>query len=430
MQLKQKLRNIFTKDAYKNVLILFSGFSLAQAIPLIATIFLARIFTKEQFGLFFIYSSLCLILSSFITLKLELTILLPKKENEGRTLFIASLLTSFTLSILVFIIILLFYNPISILLGDKNIQELLYILPFSLLLLGIVQASSYWLNRTNKFKNISILTISKSFTSSSIQIILGVFSFLKYGLIIGLISGQLISALYGLFYSFRGRIKIVKTISLERMFKLIQKHKNVPLFNTSIALSNTISNHLPILLITSYYSLEMTALYGLAHRIIATPMGLISQSVSQVFYNEASKRYNNNQSLRSLILSTYKKLAKIAVVPSVLIIAAAPLLFEILFGQEWKLAGTFTQLLIPWLFLMFLNSPITSIFTILNKQSKLFIYDILLLGSRFIALYVGYRFGGNIIYSIVLFSLVGVAFNIFLLLYILKISNKQSVEKN
>jgi O-antigen/teichoic acid export membrane protein len=430
MQLKQKLKNVFTKDAYKNVLILFSGFSLAQAIPLIATIFLTRIFTKEQFGLFFIYSTLCLILSSFITLKLELAILLPKKEDEGRTLFIASLLTSFTLSILVFIIILLFYNPISILLGDKNIRELLYILPLSLFFLGIVQASSYWLNRTNKFKNISILNISKSFTSSTIQIILGLFSFLKYGLIIGLISGQLVSALYGLYYSFKGKIKIAKKISFDKIFKLIQKHKNVPLFNTSIALSNTISNQLPILLIASYYSLEMTALYGLAHRIIATPMGLISQSVSQVFYNEASKRYNNNQSVRSLIISTYKKLAKIAVVPSVLIIAAAPFLFGILFGQEWKLAGTFTQLLIPWLFLMFLNSPITSVFTILNKQSKLFIYDISLLVSRFIALYVGYKFGGNIIYSIVLFSFVGVVFNIFLLLYILKISNNQSVEKN
>ncbi|MBI9052274.1 MAG: oligosaccharide flippase family protein [Bacteroidales bacterium] len=430
MQIKSKLKNAFKKDTYKNVFILFSGFSIAQAIPLLATLVLTRVFTKEQFGIFFIYSSLCMILSTFISLKLELAIVLPNKKDEGRTLFITSLLTSLIISGIVFLVILLLFDPITNILGDKNIGGLLYVLPLSLLFLGIVQACSYWLNRNNNFKDISIINVSKSLTSSIVQISLGLFSFLKFGLIIGLISGQFISAIYGIYSSFKEKITKTKHSSLKRVFDLISRYKKIPIYNTSIAVSNTLSNHLPIFLLTSYYSLEMTALYGLAHRIIATPMGLVSQSVGQVLYNEASKRHNSGVNLKSLIISTYKKLAKLAIIPTIFILAFAPFIFGLLFGQEWKLAGTFTQLLIPWLFFMFLNSPMTYIITILNKQNQLLIYDISLLAFRFLSLFVGYKFFGSITYSILLFSLTGVLFNIFLMVYILKISNTQAIEKD
>jgi len=429
MQIKSKLKDAFKKDTYKNVFILFSGFSIAQAIPLLATLVLTRVFTKDQFGIFFIYSSLCMILSTFITLKLELAIVLPNKKDEGKVLFITSLLTSFIFSGIVYLVILFFYDPITNILGDKNIGKLLYILPLSLLFLGIVQSCSYWLNRNNKFKEISVINVSKSLTSSIVQISLGLFSFLKFGLIIGLISGQFISAIYGIYCSFKEKIIDTKNTSIKRIFDLVSRYKKIPIYNTSIAVSNTLSNHLPIFLLTSFYSLEMTALYGLAHRIIATPLGLVSQSVGQVLYNEASQRYNKGINLRSLIISTYKKLAKLAIIPSIIIMAFAPFIFGLLFGQEWKLAGTFTQLLIPWLFLMFLNSPMTYIITILNKQNQLLIYDILLLIFRFIALFVGYKYFGSITYSIILFSLAGVLFNIFLMFYILKISNAQIIEK-
>jgi len=421
-----KLRNKFSKDIYKNVLVLFTGSSIAQLIPLLATLILTRIFTKEQFGLFFIYSSLGLVFSMVISLRLELSIILPSKKKEGLILFFSSLLTSILLSAIILLIIFVFYEPITSLLREKNIGTLLYFLPISLLSLGIIQSCAYWFNRNNNFKSISIAKVTKSTISSFFQIGLGLLSFLKYGLVIGLITGQLASAIYCLYVSFKEKIIEAKYFSLQRMFQLIKKYKNIPIFNTSIAVSNTLSNHLPIFLLTSFYSIEMTALYGLANRIIATPMGLIGQSVGQVFYNEATKQFNNGHNLRNLVLSTYKKLLKLAILPFLILLLIAPFLFSFLFGVEWKLAGTFTQLLIPWLFLGFLNSPISFIFTILNKQKQLLIYDISLFICRVIALFIGFKFFNNVTYSIFLYALAGFFFNLFLLFYIIKISDTRS----
>jgi O-antigen/teichoic acid export membrane protein len=425
MSIREKVKDILNKDIYKNVFILFSGFSVAQLIPLLATIALTRIFTKEQFGIFFIYSSLCAVFSMVISLKLELAIVLPSKNEDGRTLFFTSLLTTLILSVFVFLIIAFFFDPISSILGEKNIGILLYFLPLSLLFLGITQSCSYWFNRNSNFKSISITRIAKSSSSSVLQISLGLLSFLRYGLVFGLISGQFVSAIYSLYISFKNIVIKKKDISANKISQLIKKYKSVPIFNSSIAVSNAISNHMPIFLLTAFYSIEMTALYGLANRIIATPLSLVGQSVEQVLYNEASKRYNNGENLRNLVISTYKKLAKLAIIPFIILLFTAPFLFSFIFGIEWKLAGTFSQIMVPWLFLGFLNYPLSYIITVLNKQSDLLIYNIILLIFRFIALYAGYKYFDSIIYSISLYALVGVVFNIFLLIYIIRISNTQ-----
>lgn len=427
--LKNILKNILKRDAYKNVIILFTGSSIAQIIPILATLILTRIFTIEQFGVFFIYSSLCMVLSTFITLKLELSILLPKNLNESILLFISSILTSLLLSLFILAGIFIFYNQISLLLGEKDIDHLLYFIPISLFFLGVIQSCTYWFNRNNKFKSISIVNITKSATSSIIQLILGWASFLKYGLIIGLISGQFISATYSFYISFKGRVFEAGNFTFKKMLGLINKYKSIPIFNSSIGITNTLSNQLPIFLLTGFYSLEMAALYGLASRIVATPMGLIGQSISPVLFNEASKKYNNNESLRDLVRSTYKKLFKIAIIPFLIFGIAAPFIFRILFGAEWEMAGNFTQLLIPWLFLMFLNSPMSYIIIILDKQKYMLIYDILLLIFRFLGLFVGYKLLNSAFYSIALYSFVGVAFNLFFLYYILKISKKRIINE-
>lgn len=423
-----KYRIFLKHDIYKNIFILFSGSTLAQVIPLLATILLTRIFGKEQFGIYFIYSSLCMVFSMLISLKLEMAIILPSKSSEGKILFFSSLIISLILSTILFIIILLFYEPLNTLLGDKSIGNLLYFLPFSLLLLGVIQSSSFWLNRNNYFKAISLIKVIKSTTSSILQIILGLFTVIKSGLVFGLVAGQLVSTIYALSNSFKNKLIISEKYKFEKALKLIKKYKDVPIFNTSIAISNTLSNHLPILLLTVFYSIEMTAYYGLAHRVIATPMGLISQSVGQVLYNESTKRFNAGENLKKLIVSTYKKLFKLSIIPFIILFFLGPIIFSFLFGNEWKIAGTFTQILIPWLLLMFLNSPMTYVLTVLNKQKQLFVYDLFLLIFRFLALFLGYYIFNNVLYSVSFFSLVGFTFNLFLLFFILKISNTQKIE--
>ena len=427
MKLK-RLRKLLKNEFFRNFLTLFTGSSIAQAIPFIITPFLTRLFPNEIFGIFFVYSSTIMILSILSTLQYELAIVLPKKEKDAANLLALSLITTFIVSLITLIIIILLFDSITIMLGSTQIGKWLYFIPLSIFFTGIFQSCSYWNNRKKNYKLISYGKITKSFSSGTVQLTGGYLGFLKIGLIPGLIFGQFISAFYILIRTFKNYKYFYKIISLKNIIFVAKKYKDIPLFNTLISLLNTLSNHLPIFLLTKYYGLRFASFYGLSNRIINTPMGLIGQSVGQVFYQKASEIYNNKQNFYDYIKKTYWRLFKVAIIPFVVIAIIAPYLFEYLFGSEWVIAGKFTQILIPWLFIGFLNSPISYIITILNKQKKFLLYDILLLIFRFLSLYLGYKIYNDAFISILFYSLTGLCFNIFLIFYFLTISKKTKFE--
>ena len=54
-----------------------------------------------------------------------------------------------------------------------------------------------------------------------------------------------------------------------------------------------------------------------------------------------------------------------------------PGLFAFVFGEEWRVAGEYSRILIPYLFMNFLISPISSIPIILNKQKEIFFISLI-----------------------------------------------------
>jgi len=158
-------------------------------------------------------------------------------------------------------------------------------------------------------------------------------------------------------------------------------------------------------------------------------MGMVGQSVGQVFFQKASRLFHSKKNFYKFVKATYLRLFKIAIVPYAIMLIVAPFIFKVLFGTEWSVAGKYTQVLIPWLFVMFLNSPLSSIVTILDKQKQMLVYDLSLLSCRFLSLYFGYKFFHNVFYSLTFYSLTGLLFNIFLIFYFIKISKQVGVGK-
>ena len=213
------------------------------------------------------------------------------------------------------------------------------------------------------------------------------------------------------------------------MLFLSKKYKDIPLYNTLISLTNTFSSELPGILIPKYFGLAITGHYGMASRIIRTPLGLIGQSVAEVFFNKASEISNNQpENFYSFIKKTYINLLKISILIFPLIFVAS-FFFEFILGKGWTDAGLYSRLLLPWLFLGFLNSPVSSVIVLFNKQKAMVVYDILFLIFRFLALYLGYQIFRDIVITLILYSTVGTIFNLFLIYYFLKISKNYKLRK-
>ncbi|MDG6249483.1 MAG: hypothetical protein QCH34_01480, partial [Methanocalculus sp.] len=96
-------------------------------------------------------------------------------------------------------------------------------------------------------------------------------------------------------------------------------------------------------------------------------------------------------------------------------------LFSIFLGSDWANAGLYAKILAPWLFFVFISSPLSSVFNVLEKQGVSFAFNVLLLVSRVVALCIGGMYG-NPVTALVLFSGSGVVFWGWMNMYILSLA--------
>lgn len=413
--------SFFKKEFVKNVLTLITGSAISQVITYLAILILTRLFSPELFGVYLLFSSSILILKPITSLQYELAIVLQKKDKDAINILVLSLIILVILSLFLMLIIVLFKQTILSFLEIEKLSFFIYFIPLSTLLYGSIISLNYWNNRLLNFKNIASGKVIKASVMSASQILTGTTILNTLGLIPGIILGQIGELFFLLKKSTASIHELKNEISLNRMYFLAKKYKDIPLLNTIISFLNTLSNEIPMLMITKYFGLSTAGIYGLAIKVGRAPSGIIQESVSQVFFNKATETYNNKKSLQKIIKKTFLQLFKI----SILIFTPLTIIsffLDTIFGEEWLAVGSYLRILIPWLFIMFLSSPITPLIVILNKQKTILFYDVLLLISRFLAFYLGYHLYHDLIISLILFSSVGVFFNIFILVYFFKIS--------
>lgn len=414
-------KTILKNKFFKNFLILFSGSAIGQLIILATIPLLTRVFSIEAFGVYALFSSSIILLKPLSSLNYELAIILPKRNKDAINILAFNLIFILLFNIILFLILFILNNKIVSLLNIQRISSFIYFIPLSVFFITSISALNYWNIRINKYKKVSIGVVSKSATLSFSQLVTGLSDFKSIGLIPGLLFGQLINLIIVFKLTIKDIIKLVKFISWKRMFFLASKYKDIPIFNTVSSFINTLSNEIPIFLITRFFGFGIAGVYSLAIKVSKAPPGVIGESISQVFYREASLIYNSNKDLFSFTKKTYKTLLKIALgIFTPLFIVSFYL--DFIFGAKWVDVGVMVRIIIPWLFIAFLNSPISSIIDILNKQKTIFIFNILLLLARLISLLIGIYIFNDIYVSLVLFSITGVIFNIILSLYFFKIS--------
>jgi len=420
-----QLHNYITKklqDKFvKNFMTLFTGSIAGQAILFAFTPFLTRIYPEELFGLLFIFSSLAAVLRVVASLRFEISVVLPKEDKHAINLLVIAVLLNTLINIFFLLLISVFYDIFLEFSGYEKLGNWLYAVPLSSFLLGMFEIFSYWSNRLEKYKDISFSKISKSSVTGTSQVLLKYTMVGQNGLILGVLAGQLMAFLHIFMLSFKSLAFNLQFLSIKKSRVLLRRYREIPIYNTLIGTLNTLSNQLPILLLAKFYGPEPAAYYGLANRVVMTPMGLLAQSVGQVFYKTSTDIVNKGGKLFKPVIKTYKGLFLTGLVPFLAIFGIS-FLFDFIFGEGWENAGIYTRILIPWLFIAYLNSPLSWVLIVLNKQKIVSVFDFILLTSRFLAIYLTYLYSYNHFVSISVFSAVGFFYGLFMFIYIIYVS--------
>lgn len=363
------MRRLLPQSAYaRNVLTLMTGTTLAQAIPIAISPILTRLYSPEEFGRFALYMAVASIASVLVTGRYELAILLPRRDKDALHIAALAMVLSAAISAVLLLVVLFFAQPIAALLGDAALAPWLYWVPASTLLLGLYQSLNYWSNRKAQYKRLAISRTVQSGSAALAQLGSGYAGSGAVGLVGGQITGQVLATSVLARLIWREDHRLIRALRPLRSWALAKKYINFPKYLIVAHGFNTASGQMPVLLLSALFNTAAAGFFTLTQRVMAAPMSLIANALGDVFRQEASQAYIHQGQCKTIYEKTFKRLLLIAGVPFAVFFFVAPALFAWVFGEQWRVAGEYAQILTPKFFSDFVVGPLSTMFMIAEKQ--------------------------------------------------------------
>ena len=407
-QAPQERESTFVGD----VLTLVGGTTIAQAVAALASPVVSRLFGPEAFGVYAVFLSLAGVLGVVACLRYEFAIMLPRSDEEGGHVLWLSLLMVGVVSLCTIPVIVILPDQIAGLFNMPALGQYLWLLPPFVFAAGVFQALNFWNSRTRHFGRLSIAQVTRTFAITATQIGTGVAGAVAGGgLIIAALVGQFTSSLMLGWQIWRDdRLLLRRSMDPVGIRASLKRYRNFPLIDTWSALLSTVASELPVLLLAVYFSSVVVGNYSLGMTILQFPVALIGAAVTQVFFSSAATAAHEGQeALAQVVESTVVRLAAIGLAPFLVLFIIGQEAFMLIFGAQWGEAGLYVQILTPWIFAAFFTTPISALFSVLERQRDSLVLNILVLGPRIGSLAIGGVMGDPRI-ALGLFSCVGIAF--------------------
>ena len=392
-----------------SVAVLSGGAALAQGIVILTAPIIARLFAPETFGLAALFSSLAMIIGIAACLGYDQAIMLPQEDEKAANLLGFCLILATGTALMTALVTAAFGKEVLELLRATEVQPYLWLLPISVFVFGIRYPFYQWFSRQKRFKHIAGVDASVPIFRAACCIGGGVLGLVSAG---NLISFQIVATAAGpiiLLFSLArndGRF-IMNVLRFATMRRLAGRFVKFPLFSLWANLLNMASVQVPIILMVVFFGKTIGGCYYYAMVLLTMPSMFFGQAVAQVFFRHAADRRGSDLDLGILVEAVYARLLRLGIFPFALLMIIGPGLFQLYLGSQWTQAGVFAGIMAPMLLLQFAAVPLTTLFSVLERQGAKLIFNLVLFLCQILALYVGHRMG-NVHLTVGLFAATGV----------------------
>jgi O-antigen/teichoic acid export membrane protein len=375
--LRHLASRLVTGGFRRNVAVLTVATASSQAILVLASPILTRLFTSADFGYLQVYLSTCVFFYVIIALRYEAAILLPSDDDTAVNLVALSLCATLLMSILSCGVIAIMLRGAAWRIPGQRLGAYLWIIPVSAFGTGVYQTLNSWALRRKRFRDVAATKLTQTAGSVGAQLVLGFLHAGFIGLLVGDVLGRSGGNVRLARTAWREDRSLLARVSLRRMWSVAVRYRQFPLVSATSTLVNTAGFALPSLLIAAFYGPVILGWFALAARVIQAPAMLIGAAISQVYMVSATRLLHEDAAgLKPLFLRIGKSLLLISVCPTLLVICLGRTLFAHAFGEPWREAGLYAGLLAPMATIGLTVWPLTPTLTILECQLTQLKWDI------------------------------------------------------
>ena len=342
--------------------------------------------------------------------------MLPKDREDAGRVFLLSCLSVFTTTLVCAVVCMILPDRLLRLLRSQD-SRLLVLLVLAVMVAGLNASLQAWCVRIKAFGHTSASQVVRGVSAGCLQVGFGFARVGAPGLVLSTVIAELLAGVNLLRLTRRDLRAFMADARWRRLKELAIEYRDFPTYSATQNLLNALSSGLPVLLLTHYFGIAVAGTYAFGIRLIEAPMSLVMSALRQVLFQRAGEMQHQGRRLSPLFLKTTAGLFGLGLAPALLLAIWAPELFAWVFGAQWRAAGEFARYLVVWLLFVFCNLPSVLFARIIRIQRAVFVFNVVLLVARALALVVG-GLTLTSLQTVALFSVVGGVMNLALIVLV------------
>ena len=403
-RLLDKIKDVLSLPFIRNTIKLSTSTVLLMFIPIFVTPILSRLYTPEDYAAWGIFSSTYYIISAFIFLSYENSIVKCNDPEDVPNLVALSALICWSITAIIAIVFSI--GKWSGFPFFKDFPSIL-LLVFLLLATTTHKLCGAIANREKRYGIMSVSNILNGSAQASIRVILGFFPLVSYGLLVGNVIAHAITAVF-LIICLRDiffKNDFISAISFREIKRLAVKNKKFPLFDMPARLVEFAMANLTLIILSFFYAKSELGCYSMVVQFILVPITMIGTAMAGVFYREISESNDHVDLVRNTTRQAAKITFVISVIPALFLALGGDKLLVIVLGDKWIAAGKMALCLAVYSVPLILSEPLLPVFRTMDCQELRFKWNLVNLIVSFSALILSAIFIRDMYWVLVIYAI-------------------------
>lgn len=380
-----RIKKAIAHPFIRNTIKLSTSTVLLMFIPLFVTPILSRLYSPEDYAAWGIFSSTYYIISAFIFLSYENTIVKCNEPEDVPSLVALAAVICWGITLV-----------IALVFGAGKSFSLPFFKDFPsvpLLIILILATTTHKLcgamaNREKRYGIMSVANILNGSAQAGIRILLGVFPVVSYGLLVGNVTAHAVTAVF-LLFCLRDVVfkkEFFSAISFRKMKVLAIKNRKFPLYDMPARLVEFAMANLTLIILSFFYAKSELGCYSMVVQFILVPITMIGTAMAGVFYREISENRSNLETIQETTRKAAKITFALSIIPALFLALGGDYLLIIVLGEKWIAAGKMALCLAIYSVPLILSEPLLPVFRALDHQEIRFKWNVVNLILSFSAL--------------------------------------------
>lgn len=377
--------NIASDRFWRSVGAVLGGTALAQAIPLLGSLLIARLYVPAEFGLYAAWIGIAQLGAVVVTGRFEVALALEPDGVPRRIAVLATLATVAVSSA----VLAASTAALAAAVGPAGVPVgLWWMFVPTATVLGVAQTWQTWAAAEGRLGELSRMRIAQAAAVTGAQILVGALVPTSSALAAAQLGGLLLGLVCAWHWLPLDRPSLPARAALcVGIVAFWSARRRFPLLSLPADGINTAAAQLPLLIVGSRFGAEVAGHLALTLRVLAAPVALLGSAVLDVFRRRSAASWRERGHCRDDFLQTLRGLSVGSlVVVGVLTFSAEPL-FALVFGEPWRTAGTMALVLLPLFALRFVASPLSYVFYVAGKQHVDLVWQSALLATTLVTLW-------------------------------------------